>query len=79
MAKQGRLIIMCENIFTVKEAMAILKVPETTVLMLLKTQAMEHFKVRNKIRISETHISNYLESVKVPLKNSNGGELKDAV
>lgn len=59
---------MCENIFTVKEATALLKVPESTLLRLLSAKKIEHFKISNKVRISEAHINNYLESVKVSAK-----------
>lgn len=53
---------MRKNLFTLKEVTAILKASETTVLNLINTHKLEHYKVGNKIRVSELHITNYLKS-----------------
>lgn len=63
---------MRENIFTLKEVVALMKVTENTVLRLLHTGKLEHFKISGKIRVSESHIDRYLESAS---KKTNGGEL----
>ena len=60
---------MSDNIFTLKEVVAILKVPENTIKALLSTNELNHFKIRGKVRVSETHINTYLASVEVSKKN----------
>jgi len=56
---------MPENIYTVKEVSAILKVPDATIERLVHTKKISHFKVSGKVRISEKHIQDYLKNIEV--------------
>lgn len=56
---------MNDNIFTLKETAALLKVTENTISRLLSSKKLEHFKISGKIRVSQTQLNSYLDSVKV--------------
>ena len=56
---------MPENIFTIKEAAALLKVPDKTVENLVREKRLNHFKIKGKTRISDSQIQEYLKSVEV--------------
>ena len=54
---------MRENTFTIKEVAALLKTEESKILNLIDIKKLEYFKVHGKIRVTETHILNYLKYV----------------
>jgi len=56
---------MPENIFTIKEAAALLKVPDKTVENIIREKKLSHFKIKGKTRISDSQIQEYLKSVAV--------------
>ena len=53
---------MCENYFTKKEVLAILKISKTSLETLLREKQLKSFNVNSRIRISEYHIDEYLEA-----------------
>lgn len=54
---------MRENIFTLKEVAVLLKTEESKILNLIDIKKLGYFKINGKIRVTETHISNYLRYV----------------